>query len=194
MTDRLALADAVPDRAPLPRSTPPAMTEAEYFAQLAALDAERAALEVTYITSQTYPRTAYHAIEPPQTVHSDAEALALGEGWSATPVPPPPPAVMALEPDTAVIGTPSFTLRVLGTGFAAGSVIVFNGFDEPTTRVSSTEVTTGVDMAVWTAPSAPLPVTVRNGDGQLSAPVSFTFTAEAPEAPPEAPSRRRRAS
>jgi hypothetical protein len=55
-------------------------------------------------------------------------------------------------------------------------VIVFNGFDEPTTVVSPTEVTTGVNMAVWTGPSLPLPVGVRNGDGQVSDSLFFTFT------------------
>ena len=164
---------------PLPRETDPPMSEAEYQAQLQALDAERAALEQTYITSQTYPRWAYHATEPPQLVDSDAEALALGDGWSATPI-APPPVVTALDPDTVAIGQPSFTLRVLGTGFDAGSVIVFNDFDEPTTLVSETEVTTGVNMDVWAGPSLPLPVTVRNADGQASAPLFFTFTAAAP--------------
>jgi hypothetical protein len=88
--------------------------------------------------------------------------------------------VTALDPATVAIGAPSFTLHVHGSGFAAGSVIVFNGYDEPTTVVSATEVTTGVNMAVWTAPSLPLPVTVRNGDGQESAPLPFTFTAAGP--------------
>lgn len=163
---------------PLPRATDPPMTEAEYQASLMALDAERAALEQAYITSQTYPRWAYHATEPPQYIHSDAEALALGEGWSATPI-PVPPVVTALEPDTAVLGSPSFTLHVLGTGFVAGSVIVFAGQDEPTTVVDATVVTTGVNMAVWVGPDA-LPVFVRNPDGAASDPRTFTFTEATP--------------
>ncbi len=163
-----------------PFAAPPAMTEAEYQAQLMALDAERAALTLAYTTSQTYPRWAYHATEPERLVASDAEALALGPGWSPTPVAPPPPVVTALVPDTAVIGSPSFTLHVHGTGFAPDAVIVFNGYDEPTTIVSPTEVTTGVNMAVWTAPSAPLPVAVRNPDGVVSNDVPFTFTEAAP--------------
>lgn len=162
----------------LPRATDPPMTEAEYQASLAALDAERAALEQAFITSQTYPRVAYHASEPDQIVHSDAEALALGAGWSAVPV-TVPPVVTALEPDTAAIGDPSFTLHVLGTGFDAQSVIVFAGQDEPTTLVSPTEVTTGVNMAVWLGPDA-LPVLVRNGDGTASDARTFTFTEATP--------------
>jgi hypothetical protein len=179
--------DVTPDSEPReprePRATPgpfaaePPMTAAEYQAQLMALDAERAALTLAYTTSQTYPRWAYHATEPPQYLTSDAEALALGAGWSPTPITPPPPVVTALAPDMAVLGQASFTLHVLGTGFDAGSVIVFNGYDEPTTVVSPTEVTTGVNMAVWTAPSLPLPVVVRNADGQVSESLPFTFTA-----------------
>jgi hypothetical protein len=96
-----------------------------------------------------------------------------------TAVEAPPPTVTALTPNTAAIGVPSFTLHVMGTGFVPGAVIVFNGYDEPTTRVSATEVTTGVDMTVWTAPSAPLPVLVRNPNGKASASKPFTFTAAA---------------
>jgi hypothetical protein len=44
--------------------------------------------------------------------------------------------------------------------------------------VSTTEVTTGVNMAVWTGPSLPLPVLVRNGDVESNA-RTFTFTPEA---------------
>jgi len=92
--------------------------------------------------------------------------------------PPAPPVLTSLDPDTAVIGVPPFTLHVHGTGFAPGAVIVFNGYTEPTTAVSDTELTTGVNMAVWTAPSVPLPVTVRNPDGTVSEALTFTFTAE----------------
>ena len=170
-------AAAAPRGTPLvdPAAAPP-MTDAEYEAAVEALERERRALELQHTTSQTYPRWAYHATEPARLVYSDDEALALGEGWSATPI-APPPVVTALEPATVAIGSPSFTIHVRGSGFAPGSVIVFNGFDEPTTVVSPTEVTTGVNMAVWTAPSAPLPVAVRHADGTLSNALTFTFTA-----------------
>jgi hypothetical protein len=85
------------------------------------------------------------------------------------------PTLAALVPDTVALGAPSFTLQVTGTGFTAQSVIVFAGHDEPTTVVSDTELTTGVDMTVWLAPDV-VPVTVRNADGQVTDPVSFTFT------------------
>jgi hypothetical protein len=154
------------------------MSDAEYQAQLQALDAERQALEQAYITSQTYPRWAYHETEPSVIVDSDAAALALGPDWSATPI-AAPPVVTALEPDTAELGAPSFTLHVIGTGFDAASVIVFAGQDEPTTLIDDTVVTTGVDMTVWLGADT-LPVLVRNGDGTLSNAVDFTFTEAAP--------------
>jgi hypothetical protein len=101
------------------------------------------------------------------------------EGW--TPDAPPAgdaPVLTSLSPATAAIGAASFTLHVHGTGFAAGAVIVFAGRDEPTTVVSATEVTTGVNMAVWLGPDA-VPVVVRAADGATSNALSFTFTAAA---------------
>jgi len=87
----------------------------------------------------------------------------------------PPPTISSLTPNTAQLGTANFTLHVIGTGFKPGAVIVFNGIDEPTTLVSATEVTTGVNMAVWLAPAA-LPVKVRSLLGQESNVQTFTFT------------------
>ena len=85
------------------------------------------------------------------------------------------PVITAVVPSTVALGAPDFTVSVTGTGFTPDSVIVWNGLDEPTTVVSDTEVTTGVNMAVWLAP-ATVPVAVRAG-GTLSDPASFTFTA-----------------
>jgi len=162
---------------PLPRETVPPMTTAEYDAALKALDAERQELAEVYVTSQTYPRWAYHATEPAHLVYSDAEALALGDGWSGTPLGPEAlvPVVLALEPASVVLGAPSFTITVRGTGFAPDAVIVWNGSDEPTTVVSDTVVTTGVNMATAVHAVA-LPVAVRNGDVVSNA-LDFTFLA-----------------
>jgi hypothetical protein len=128
--------------------------------------------------------------------------FAVGQ-WSLQGAAPPPPVVTALEPATAVVGAPSFTLHVRGTGFGPGSVIVFAGQDEPTTVVSDTEITTGVNMAVWTAPDPAVPVLVRAADGVESAAQTFAFTAAAgragartptpePEPEPDPPTRHRR--
>jgi hypothetical protein len=84
------------------------------------------------------------------------------------------PVVTSLTPNSAVIGSASFTLHVRGTGFKAGSIIVFAGVEEPTTHVSDTELTTGVDMSVWLGPDT-IPVLVKSPDGVLSAPSNFVF-------------------
>jgi len=180
---RLAPARAIADG---PFKTADPMTEAAYQAALAALEAERAALELAYTVSQTYPHWAYHAMEPAHLVYSDAEALALGAGWSPVPVPPPPPVLDTLVPDTAVLGSPDFVLHVLGSGFAPDAVILWNGSAEPTTVVSDTELTTGVNMATASVAVA-IPVAVTQG-GVTSNERVFTFTEPVP---PETPLARR---
>jgi hypothetical protein len=100
------------------------------------------------------------------------------DGWTdAPPEGGAAPVLTSLTPATAVLGAPSFTLHVRGTGFVDGAVIVFAGHDEPTTWVSATEVTTGVDMSVWAGPDPAVPVVVRGGDGAVSNTLTFAFTA-----------------
>jgi hypothetical protein len=89
-----------------------------------------------------------------------------------------PPVITGLNPSTAVVGSPSFTLHVMGTGFSPLSVIVFNGGEEPTTYVSDTELTTDVDMSTVGA-AVDVPVHVVSGDGVISDPMTFSFTAVA---------------
>jgi hypothetical protein len=81
-----------------------------------------------------------------------------------------------LNPNTILLGSPSFDIIVHGTGFDSNSKIVFNGFEEPTTFISSTEVSTGVDMDVWVAPAV-VPVGVMDSHGSLSNTINFTFGA-----------------
>jgi hypothetical protein len=105
-----------------------------------------------------------------------------GHTWMVTPVSinePPKldqdvPVITSIAPDTAVIGDPSFTLVVTGTGFSADSVIVFAGHDEPTTLEADGTLSTGVNMGVWLGPDT-LPVVVRNFNVVSNA-VEFTFT------------------
>lgn len=85
------------------------------------------------------------------------------------------PTVTSLVPSTVVLGSPSFDIHVMGTGFSPDSMIVFNGYDEVTTFVSSTELTTGVNMPLWQAPVV-VPVKVRNVDGAQSTSLDFSFT------------------
>jgi hypothetical protein len=52
---------------------------------------------------------------------------------------------------------------------------MFADRDEPTTIVAPTEVTTGVNMALWVGPDA-VAVAVRSADGTVSNALDFTFT------------------
>jgi hypothetical protein len=89
-----------------------------------------------------------------------------------------PPALTSLNPSSVVLGAPSFDISVRGTGFTSTSKIIFNGFEEPTTFVSPTELTTGVNMDVWLAPAV-VPIIVQNESGALSNSMSFEFLAVA---------------
>jgi hypothetical protein len=95
------------------------------------------------------------------------------------------PVLTSLVPPTAVLGGPNFTLHVHGTGFGPGAVILWNGSPEPTTFVSPTELTTGVDMTT-AAIAAAIPVTVRTITELESNALAFTLT-EAADAPPADP-------
>jgi hypothetical protein len=86
-----------------------------------------------------------------------------------------PPTIHALDPASAVLGAPSFTLRVLGSGFRTGDVIVWNGSHEPTTFVSNTELTTGVNMETAQVAIA-IPVSIFRAGGQSSNEVTFLLT------------------
>jgi subtilisin family serine protease len=53
----------------------------------------------------------------------------------------PAPTVTSVSPTTVPLDGPSYTLTVNGTGFVPTSVVTFNLYDQPTTYVSSTELT-----------------------------------------------------
>lgn len=99
-------------------------------------------------------------------------------------VPDGTPVIEGLDPPEAALGSPSFTLRVLGRGFTADSVLLWNGAPEPTHRVSDTELRTTVNMETAEVATA-VAVTVQALGGLVSAPATFTLTD--PTAPPEPP-------
>ena len=103
-----------------------------------------------------------------------------GEGGEGG-VEPGAPALSSLAPNEAVVGSTDFLLRLLGTGFADGCTIVWNGADEITNFVSETELTTGVKPSTASGPST-VTVAVRNPDDQISNELPFTFTAAEPGA------------
>lgn len=94
--------------------------------------------------------------------------------------PPAPPAIISLNPSSAGILDPDFTLSVVGsatgTPFTAASIIVFNGGDEVTTFVSPTELTTLVQPSL-VASAVDVPVKVRDAYGESNE-LIFSFTAE----------------
>jgi hypothetical protein len=92
------------------------------------------------------------------------------------PDPTPTFSVLALQPPSTTVGSPDFTIRVLGQEFDAGTVILWNGSEEPTTWVSSNEVTTGVNMATVSVPST-VEIAVRAGDGTVSNTMLFAIEA-----------------
>lgn len=102
---------------------------------------------------------------PPQADHSINEP----------PAPVPAPTLEALDPGEAVCGDiEDITMHVYGAGFTEQSVITFNGGDEPTDYVNATKLTTVVKPSTAETPGE-YPVTVRNSDGQESAPINFEF-------------------
>jgi hypothetical protein len=86
-----------------------------------------------------------------------------------------PPTITSIEPTTAAIGDPSFSLVVTGTNFHTDSAIVFAGQRENTTLNEDGTLQTGVNMNYWHGADT-IPVLIDNGLAQ-SEPVDFTFTA-----------------
>ena len=84
--------------------------------------------------------------------------------------------VTSLEPSSASIEDADFEGHIRGTGFTEETVIVWNGADEPTRFVDSTDVWTTVVPSVVTSPTT-VSVTVRNGDQTVEPDLDFTWTA-----------------
>jgi IPT/TIG domain len=143
------------------------------------------------------PRAGENVVPKPTPTQEENDMAAAGvhvevKEWDGTPLqnkPPyttePPdrpdrpdipdkPVINSLLPNTAVVGGPDVTMLVTGSGFALGSVIVWNGGDEPTTYQSSSELMTVVKPSTASGPWT-IPVAVRNGS-IMSNEMSFTFT------------------
>lgn len=107
-----------------------------------------------------------------------AEKAYLAIWYILTAEPTVPPVITGLNPASVVLGSPNFTLHVMGTGFTPDSSIIWNGSPEPTTFVSETELTTEVDMST-AAVAVDIPVFVESG-GVMSDAMTFSFTESAP--------------
>jgi hypothetical protein len=92
--------------------------------------------------------------------------------------PPPPIVVQSLEPSSATAGSGALTVAAIGSGFATGAVLRWNGADRPTRFVSAARVE-GTIAAGDLASGAEAAVTVRSPDGS-SASGAVTFTVRNP--------------
>jgi hypothetical protein len=89
-----------------------------------------------------------------------------------------PPVLASIDPETAAITDPDFTLTATGNDFIAESVIALNGTDAVTAYVDDTTLTTTVSPALYAA--GDVAVTVRTGPS-VSAASTLTFTDAARE-------------
>jgi hypothetical protein len=86
-----------------------------------------------------------------------------------------PPTLTSLNPNTVYAGGPAFTLTAVGTGFASGSQIVWNGTALTTTFVSSTQLTASVAATFLTSVGTEN-VAVLNPDNTISNTLPFKLT------------------
>ena len=84
-----------------------------------------------------------------------------------------PPMLASIDPDTAAITDPDFTLTATGADFIAESIIAFDGTDAATTYVDDSTLTTMVSPALFSP--GDVAVTVRTGPS-ISAASTLTFT------------------
>jgi len=86
----------------------------------------------------------------------------------------------SLSPLSAVVGSPATTLTVTGTGFVAGSKVVFNGTDLTTTFRSATSLEAIIPATLLaTAGTFNVTVVTPAPGGGTSAPLAFTVSTPA---------------
>ena len=88
----------------------------------------------------------------------------------------PTPVINSLSPSNKIAGSSTFTLTVSGTGFAANSIINWNGTALPTTYISSTSLTASV-TASYIASAGTAGVTVSTSGSATTATLTFTINA-----------------
>ena len=89
----------------------------------------------------------------------------------------PAPVVTSLAPAAIAAGSAEFTLTVRGSGFAASSIVRWNGTDRPTTFVSATELRASVAAADVALPgTATVTVFSPAPGGGTSSPLTLTIT------------------
>ncbi|MGA2344841.1 MAG: FG-GAP-like repeat-containing protein, partial [Candidatus Sulfotelmatobacter sp.] len=84
------------------------------------------------------------SLNDPVIVNGSALLWTIG---TSTPPNNPSPTITSLSPTSAPIDSPSFTLTVNGTGFVPTSAVNFELYNQPTTYVSSTQLTAEIPAA-----------------------------------------------
>jgi hypothetical protein len=84
-----------------------------------------------------------------------------------------PPVLASIDPETAAITDPEFTLTAIGSDFEDVSIVALNGTDAATTFIDATTLTAQVDPALFAA--GDVAVTVRTGPS-VSAASTLTLT------------------
>jgi len=84
-----------------------------------------------------------------------------------------PPVLASIDPETAAVTDPEFTLTATGSDFEDVSIIALNGNDAATTFVDDSTLTTSVNPALFAA--GDVAVTVRTGPS-VSAASTLTLT------------------
>jgi hypothetical protein len=88
----------------------------------------------------------------------------------------PPPTLTALNPTSATLGGPAFTLTANGTNFVSGSTMFWNGTVLTTAFVSAAQLTASVPASLI-ASSGSSSITVMNPGGAMSNSLTFTIVA-----------------
>jgi hypothetical protein len=139
-------------------------------------------VQYTYVGSGVTTRT--WTVTAPVTAGTYEFRLFLNNSFTraatsaAVTVLPGPPALTGLSPAGVATGSASFTLTATGSGFAANSVVNWNGSPRSTTYVSSTQLKAAIAAAdVASAGTIQITVTTPpvNGSGGTSAALPFTI-------------------
>jgi hypothetical protein len=91
----------------------------------------------------------------------------------------PVPTATSISPDIGIYGGAPFTMTINGTNFVSTSVVRFNGFNRPTTFVSSTQLTASIPASDMTVTGS-FPITVFNPTPEGGTSNAQTFTINNP--------------
>jgi len=101
-----------------------------------------------------------------------SNALSLASGGIASIT---DPTLATVTPTAALAGAPAFTMTVTGTNFASNVVVEWNNVPQPTTFVSSTELTAAIPASLVSAAGTAAITVVNLNTGGHSAGQTFTI-------------------